>query len=157
MSCICRSNDMIKEHHFKKKLKIHTKTTHFGSVQTLYLFRFFRWNSHNIQYTNQWYSVPSNVVQLWLLSITFPDYSVVKNLPANPGTWIQSLIQEDPTCRRATKPMHHNYWSPSTLEPMFCSKRSQCNEKPMHCSWRAAPAPQLEKAHVATKTLHSQK
>ena len=25
------------------------------------------------------------------------------------GTQVQSLIQEDPTCRRATKPMCHNY------------------------------------------------
>ena len=25
------------------------------------------------------------------------------------GTWVQSLVQEDPTCRVATKPMCHNY------------------------------------------------
>ena len=25
------------------------------------------------------------------------------------GTWVQALVREDPTCRRATKPMHHNY------------------------------------------------
>ena len=25
------------------------------------------------------------------------------------GTWIRALVWEDPTCRRATKPMHHNY------------------------------------------------
>ena len=25
------------------------------------------------------------------------------------GTRVQSLVQEDPTCRRATKPMRHNY------------------------------------------------
>ena len=25
------------------------------------------------------------------------------------GTQIQSLVQEDPTCRRSTKPVHHNY------------------------------------------------
>ena len=28
----------------------------------------------------------------------FPDGSVVKNLPANAGTWIQSLILEALTC-----------------------------------------------------------
>ena len=27
------------------------------------------------------------------------------------GTQVQSLIQEDPTCHKATKPMHHNYWA----------------------------------------------
>ena len=24
-------------------------------------------------------------------------------------TWVQSLVQEDPTCCRTKKPMHHNY------------------------------------------------
>ena len=27
------------------------------------------------------------------------------------GTGVQSLVQEDPTCLGATKPMRHNYWS----------------------------------------------
>ena len=27
------------------------------------------------------------------------------------GTWVQSLIREDPTCYGATKPVHHNYWA----------------------------------------------
>ena len=43
----------------------------------------------------------------------FPGCSVVKNPSANAGDIecrrIQSLIWEDPTCCRATKPMHHNY------------------------------------------------
>ena len=25
------------------------------------------------------------------------------------GTWVRSLVREDPTCRRATKPVRHNY------------------------------------------------
>ena len=25
------------------------------------------------------------------------------------GTWVRALIWEDPTCRGATKPVHHNY------------------------------------------------
>ena len=25
------------------------------------------------------------------------------------GTWVRSLVQEDPTCHGATKPMRHNY------------------------------------------------
>ena len=32
------------------------------------------------------------------------------------GTQVQSLVWEDPTCRGATKPMHHNHWA-CTLEP----------------------------------------
>ena len=25
------------------------------------------------------------------------------------GTWVRSPVLEDPTCRGATKPVHHNY------------------------------------------------
>ena len=32
------------------------------------------------------------------------------------GTRVRALVREDPTCRRATKPMHHNYWA-CALEP----------------------------------------
>ena len=39
----------------------------------------------------------------------FPGGAVVKNPPANAGAWVQVLVWEDPTCHRATKPMHHNY------------------------------------------------
>ena len=31
-------------------------------------------------------------------------------------TRVWALVWEDPTCRRATKPMHHNYWA-CALEP----------------------------------------
>ena len=59
------------------------------------------------------------------------------------GTQVRSLTWEDPTCRRATKPMHHNYWAcalepapqllkPMSLQPMLHSKRSHCNEKPAY-------------------------
>ena len=27
------------------------------------------------------------------------------------GTRAQALVQEDPTCRGATKPVRHNYWT----------------------------------------------
>ena len=33
------------------------------------------------------------------------------------GTRVWALVQEDPTRRRATKPVHHNYWA-CTLEPV---------------------------------------
>ena len=67
------------------------------------------------------------------------------------GTQVQALVQEDPTCHRATKPVHHNYWAwalepvshnywarvlqllkPARLEPMLRNKRSHRNEKPAH-------------------------
>ena len=67
------------------------------------------------------------------------------------GTEVQALVQEDPTCHRATKPMRHNYWAcalepashncwarvpqllkPVHLEPVLCNKRSHRSEKPAH-------------------------
>ena len=39
----------------------------------------------------------------------FPGSSVVKNLPADVGDKVQSLIWEYPTCLGATKPTHCNY------------------------------------------------
>ena len=69
------------------------------------------------------------------------------------GTRVRALVREDPTCRGATKPMHHNYWAcaleptshnywahvlqllkPTRLEPVLHNKRSHHNEKPMHCN-----------------------
>ena len=32
------------------------------------------------------------------------------------GTRVRALLQEDPTCRGATKPVRHNYWA-CALEP----------------------------------------
>ena len=32
------------------------------------------------------------------------------------GTWVWSLVREDSTCLRATKPVCHNYWA-CALEP----------------------------------------
>ena len=48
------------------------------------------------------------------------------------GTWVRALVQEDPMCRRATKPVCHNYWA-CALEPVLRNKRSHRNEKPAHC------------------------
>ena len=76
------------------------------------------------------------------------------------GTWVRALVQEDPTCYGATKPVHHNYWAcalepashnywahmpqllkPACLEPMLRLQQ----EKPLQ--WEAH-APQLEKART---------
>ena len=46
------------------------------------------------------------------MKITFGTSLVVQwlrqCLPGQ-GTWVRSLVQEDPTCLRAAKPVHHNY------------------------------------------------
>ena len=39
----------------------------------------------------------------------FPGGSVVKNLPARAGDTGLILVQEDPTCHRTMKSMHHSY------------------------------------------------
>ena len=67
------------------------------------------------------------------------------------GTWVRALVQENPTCQGATKPVRHNYWAcpleaashnywarvPQLLkavhrEPVLRNKRSHRNEKPVH-------------------------
>ena len=83
----------------------------------------------------------------------------VGNPPATAGlqgTQVWSLVQEDPTCRGATKPVHRNYWA-RALEPKSCNYWSPCTqshaleqEKLLRretCApqWRADHSPQLEK------------
>ena len=58
---------------------------------------------------------------LEILNGDFPGGAVVKNPPALAGsipgrTRVRSLVQEDPTCRGATKPASHNYLA-CALEP----------------------------------------
>ena len=55
------------------------------------------------------------------------------------GTWVQALVQEDPTCRGATGPLHYNYWA-CALEPGS------------HNYW--AHVPQLLSPRVATTEAH---
>ena len=67
--------------------------------------------------------------------LDFPGGAVVKNRLPMQETRVWALVQEDPTCRRATKPLRHNYWA-CTLEPVS------------HNYWTHVPracAPQQEK------------
>ena len=71
-------------------------------------------------------------------------------------TQVQSLIQEDPTCLRATKPIHHIYgaWVLQLLKPKHSRACVLQQEKPPQ--WEAATKsspylPQLEKAHTHNK------
>ena len=55
------------------------------------------------------------------------------------GTRVWALVQEDPTCRGATKPTHHNYWAcaleparATTTETRAPRARALQQEKPMH-------------------------
>ena len=91
-------------------------------------------------------------------------------------TRVQSLVWEDPICRGATKPMHHNCWDcaielgghnyrayePQLLEPAFPRAHDLRQEKPPQ--WeacrpqqRAAPAHHnSRKACTARRIQHSQ-
>ena len=73
------------------------------------------------------------------------------------GFWVGSLVREDFTCRRANKPVHHNYWSPSALGSVLSNKRSQYNEKPMHCKRVAPLTKPKETLGTSMKTQYSQK
>ena len=59
------------------------------------------------------------------------------------GKQVQALVREDPTCRRATKPVRHNYWAcaPRARESQLLSPRATTTEA---CAPRAC-APQQEK------------
>ena len=78
------------------------------------------------------------------------------------GTQVRALVREDPTCRRATKPVcydywactlepaSHNYWAPvpqllkpARLEPVLRNTRS-----PHTATKSSPPSPQLEKARA---------
>ena len=59
------------------------------------------------------------------------------------GTRVWALVQEDPTCLAATKPMRHNYWA-CALEPVSHNYWAHVPKilKPVH---PRAQAPQQEK------------
>ena len=79
-----------------------------------------KWTSNN-QYSAQWrelvglsvgaelVATASHIGRSKKRSRDFPGGAVVKNLPANSETWVQSLGREDPTFHGATKLMRHNY------------------------------------------------
>ena len=75
------------------------------------------------------------------------------------GTRVRSLVWEDPTCRGATKLVHHNdwtctleptshsYWSPCTKIPCSATREATAMRSP-HTTTKSSPhLPQLEKAH----------
>ena len=82
------------------------------------------------------------------------------------GTRVQALVREDPACRRATKPMchnyracalepeSHNYWA-HVLQLQACTPRSLWPQReatamrsPRTATKSSPRSPQLEKAHA---------
>ena len=62
----------------------------------------------------------------------FPGGPAVKNLPMH-ETQVQSLIQEDPTCLGAAKPVHHNYCA-CALEPASYNYWAHALQLKLACS-----------------------
>jgi len=73
------------------------------------------------------------------------------------GTWVQSLLQEDSTCLRATKPMRHNNGSLRALEPVLHNKEATARRS-LSTPSRELPslAATRESSCVAMKTQRSQ-
>ena len=72
------------------------------------------------------------------------------------GALVRSLAWEDSTCHRTAKPVHHSYWArvlqllkTTCLQPVLSDKGSRCNEKPMRCNYRIAPALQNKRKACA--------
>ena len=63
-------------------------------------------------------------------------------------TWVQSMVQEDPTCFGATKPVSHNYWSPRLWSPCPTTKEVTAMRSPWTTRKSSSFLPQLEKASV---------
>ena len=82
-----------------------------------------------------------------------------------PGKEPHATEQLSPLCATTTELACHNYWAcmpqllkPTCLEPVLCSKRSHCNEKPEHRNEEWPPhTTTRESLHTATNTQQSQK
>ena len=75
--------------------------------------------------------------------------------------WVRFLVQEDPTCCRATGPCptttDPRAWGPHLLKPASPAP-TLSNERAAHLDQRAAPTRRNQrKAHIATKSQHSPK
>ena len=82
-----------------------------------------------------------------------------KDFPSGPvvETRIQSLLWEDSSCLRATKPMHHNYWTPHTLQPVLRNEKLPQWEACAPQLESSPCSPQLKKSlSTATKTQSSE-
>ena len=54
-------------------------------------------------------------------------------------TGVRSLVQEGPTIRGATKPMHHKCQA-CALEPRIHNKRGHLSDKAVHQNWTITPS-----------------
>ena len=89
--------------------------------------------------------------------LDFPGVQWLRIRLSMQGTWVQSLVWENPTRYGATKSMHHNNWSQCALEPVVCNKKSHHNEKARTPQWRQASltAQKAASSHLCSPTRES--
>ena len=65
------------------------------------------------------------------------------------GTWVQSLVQEDPSCQGATKPVHHATATEPVLKSL-CSETREATAMRSPCTpmRNSASSSRLEKANT---------
>ena len=98
-----------------------------------------------------WHDIKSNS---WGTSLVVQWLRI--HLPVQ-GTWVPSLVEEDPACFSATKPVCRNCWA-SALECVLCNKRSHRSEKLSHRSKECLPLTAAGQGPCrAMKTQRSQK
>ena len=127
------------------------------------------------QYSQKLQSWNQSNEEISVLKTKTPGTSLVAQwlricLPVQ-GTRVQALVQEDPTCCGATKPVRHNYWAyalepashnswahmlqllqPTHLGSVLCNKRSHCP------ATKSSPrSPQLEKARMQQRRPNAAK
>ena len=77
------------------------------------------------------------------------------------ATWVQALVWEDPTCCRATKSVHHNYWA-CALEPVSHNYWACALEPVSHSYWSlhayslcsaTREATTMRSPHTSTKSI----
>ena len=116
------------------------------------------WFKHKYQFLNSihWIMTFTAAMNVSSAQILVPKYHFRASLVAQwlgiclpmQGTRVRALVWEDPTCRRATKPVSHNYWAcasgacaPQRERPRQWEARAP--------RWRVAPARwKLEKVLV---------
>ena len=107
-------------------------------LQTIYSIQAYIWRNgplfyykpHTVHTFYRLYFLLNNI--MWRASLVVQWLRICLSMQ---GTWVQSLVQEHPTCLGATKPVHHNYES---LRSRACAPQQ---EKPPQ--WKS-PALQLE-------------
>ena len=79
------------------------------------------------------------------------------------GTRVWALVREDPTCRRATKPVRHNYWACATTTEAHTPRahapqREATAMRSPRTAMKSSPRSlQLEKTHVQQRRPNTAK